>query len=160
MVRFLAGAAACFLLLTGAFLLWQSRAEQRPALPAAPPARSFEASFAAGQRALEAPEASPKSREQKRFSRADKNKDGRIQSEELLAARRKAFAKLDANGNGALSFDEWAVKTITKFNGADRDRSGWLTPAEYATTAPPPPKRRSCSCGSTFAAREDGNSGD
>ena len=52
----------------------------------------------------------------------------------------------DRNGNGALSFDEWAVKSIEKFQGADRDRSGWLTPAEYATTAPPPPKRKRCSC--------------
>jgi len=86
---------------------------------------------------LEAPEASPKSREEKRFNRADKNKNGRIESEEVLAPRRKAFAKLDKNGNGALSFDEWAVKSIDKFKGADSDRSGWLTPAEYATTAPP-----------------------
>ena len=30
MARFLAGAAACFLFLTGAFLLWQSRAQQGP----------------------------------------------------------------------------------------------------------------------------------
>jgi Ca2+-binding EF-hand superfamily protein len=82
------------------------------------------------------PEATPKSREEKRFSRADKDKNGRIEREELLASRRKAFAKLDKNGNGALSFDEWAVKTIDKFAGADKDRSAWLDPAEYATTAP------------------------
>ena len=94
----------------------------------------------------------PRSRAQ--VSRADKNKNGRIEPEELLAARRKAFAKLDANGNGTLSFDEWAVKTIGKFRGADRDRSGWLTPAEYSTTAPPPPKRKSCSCARSFAARD------
>jgi len=51
-----------------------------------------------------------------------------------------------ANSNGALSFDEWAAKTIGKFQGADKDRSGWLTPAEYALTAPPPPKHPTCSC--------------
>jgi hypothetical protein len=95
---------------------------------------------------LRAPEATPKTREEKRFSRADKNKDGRIESEEILGARRKAFAKLDANGNGALSFEEWATKTIGKFQGADKDRSRWLTPAEYATTAPPPPKKQRCGC--------------
>jgi hypothetical protein len=95
---------------------------------------------------LEAPEASPRNREEKRFSRADRDKDGRIESEEVLGPRRKAFAKLDANGNGALSFEEWAVKSIDKFKGADRDRSGWLTPAEYATTAPPPPKPKKCAC--------------
>lgn len=145
MARFLAGAAACFLLLTGAFLIWQSRA-QGPALPAAPPPRSVSPSMATSQPQLEAPEASPKSREEKRFSRADKNKDGRIQAEEMLGPRRKAFAKLDGNGNGTLSFEEWAVKSIDKFRGADRDRSGWLTRAEYATTAAPPPKKKRCAC--------------
>jgi hypothetical protein len=95
---------------------------------------------------LQAPEASPKSREERRFSRADRDKNGRIETEELLGPRRKAFAKLDGNGNGTLSFEEWAVKSIDKFKGADRDRSGWLTPAEYATTAPPPPKKKRCAC--------------
>jgi Ca2+-binding EF-hand superfamily protein len=92
------------------------------------------------------PEASAKSRDEKRFSRADKDKKGRIEREELLASRRKAFAKLDKNGNGALSFDEWVAKTIDKFAGADKDRSGWLDSVEYATTAPPPPKKKRCSC--------------
>jgi hypothetical protein len=41
-------------------------------------------------------------------------------------------------------FEEWAAKTIDKYHGADRDRTGWLTPAEYATTAPPPPKKPKC----------------
>jgi hypothetical protein len=146
MVRFLAGAAAAFLLLTGAFFLWQSHAEQGPPLPAAPKARPASALLTpAGP--LRAPEATPASREEKRFSRADKNKDGRIESEEVLGARRKAFAKLDLNGNGSLSFEEWAAKTIDKFQGADKDRSGWLTPAEYALTAPPPPKHPArCGC--------------
>jgi len=147
MLRFFAGAASAFLLLTGAFLIWQSRAERGPTLPDAPPARTASASLFAASAKLEAPEASPKSREEKRFGRADKNKDGKIESEEVLGARRKAFAKLDANGNGALSFEEWAAKTIEKFHGADQDHSGWLTPAEYATTAPPPPKHKArCSC--------------
>ena len=145
MARFLAGAAACFLLLTGAFLFWQSRAQEAPLLPAAPPARA--ASSGVLPPNLPAPpEASAKSREEKRFSRADKDKNGRIEREELLAPRRKAFAKLDTNGNGSLSFEEWADKSIDKFNGADKDRSGWLTAAEYATTAPPPPKKKRCSC--------------
>lgn len=146
MARFFAGAAACFLLLTGAFLFWQSRAADTPLLPKAPPARMASSSLIAPSNVLQAPEATPKSREQKRFSRADKDKNGKIEREELLASRRKAFAKLDANGNGALSFEEWAAKTIDKFSGADKDRSGWLDAAEYATTAPPPPKKKRCSC--------------
>ena len=96
---------------------------------------------------LKAPEATPQSREARRFSRADKDKNGRVEREELLGPRRKAFAKLDTNGTGSLSFEEWAIKSIDKFQGADRDRSGWLTPAEYATTAPPPPKKKpTCAC--------------
>jgi hypothetical protein len=155
MLRFFAGAASAFLLLTGAFLIWQSRAENSPTLPTAPPARSGGASLFAASAKLEAPEASPKSREEKRFSRADKNKDGRIEANELLDPRRKAFAKLDANGNGTLSFEEWAVKTIGKFKGADRDRNGILTTAEYATTAPPPPKHPACSCRQSYVAADD-----
>ena len=146
MARFLAGAAACFLLLTGAFLFWQSRAAETPLLPDAPPARMATPALLAQKGIPQAPEASPKSREEKRFSRADKDDNGRIEREELLLSRRKAFAKLDKNGNGALSFEEWAVRTIDKFEGADKDRSGWLTAAEYATTAPPPPKKKRCSC--------------
>lgn len=146
MARFLAGVAACFLFLTGAFLLWQSHAQQSPSLPSAPPARTAGPSMVTSQARLQAPEASPKSREEKRFSRADRDKDGRVEADEVLGPRRKAFAKLDANGSGTLSFEEWAVKSIDKFRGADRDRTGWLTPAEYATTAPPPPKAKKCSC--------------
>ena len=146
MLRFFAGAAAFLLLVTGAFLIWQSRAEPGPGLPAAPKARSYNASMLGSGSPLRAPEASPKNREERRFSRADRNKDGKIDAEELLGARRKAFAKLDANGNGALSFDEWAAKTIGKFQGVDGNHDGMLTAAEYATTAPPPPKRKMCSC--------------
>ena len=152
MLRFLAGAAASFLLLTGAFFLWQSRAEERPGLPAAPSPRAFAASLFTGQQALEAPEASPKSREQRRFSRADKNKDGKIESDEYFAARRRFFDKLDVDHNGSLTFQEYASKAIDKFNGADHGRKGFLTEAEFATTAPPPPKRKTCSCGAPAPA--------
>src|SRR3954468_9407458 len=152
MWRFLAGAAACFLLMTGAFLLWQGHAQRAPSLPA-PPARL--APLTGQPVPLQVPEASPKSREEKRFSRADKNKDGRIEANELLDPRRKAFAKLDANANGTLSFEEWAAKTIGKFKGADRDGNGILTAAEYSTTAPPPPKHPSCSCRATDIASND-----
>lgn len=145
MLRFFAGVAATFLLLTGAFLIWQSRAEHASVLPGAPPPRIAGEPLLASQ-PLEAPEASAKSREEKRFSRADKDKNGKIEAAELLEPRRKAFAKLDTNGNGNLSFEEWAVTTIGKFTGADKDKSGWLTPMEYATTAPPPPKKKRCSC--------------
>jgi hypothetical protein len=159
MLRFFAGAAACFLLMTGAFLIWQSRAAEPSRFPAAPEPRAYDASMLSAKQPLQAPEASPKSREERRFSRADKDKDGKIEPEELLSPRRKAFAKLDKNGNGSLSFEEWAHTTIEKFAGADKDRNRFLTPAEYATTAPPPPKHKTCSCGRSYAAR-DGDDGE
>ena len=156
MLRFLAGAAACFLLMTGAFLLWQSRAAERPGLPAAPPARAASGFSFGGNGVLQAPEASPKSREEKRFSRYDKNKDGKVQAEEYLAARQRNFAKLDADHNGALSFAEYAVKGIEKFNAAG-GKKGWLSPAEFVATAPPPPKHKTCSCNSPAAQVAENN---
>ena len=48
-----------------------------------------------------------------------RTRTARSRPRNLLAARRKAFAKLDTNGNGTLSFEEWAAKTIDKFKGAD-----------------------------------------
>jgi hypothetical protein len=145
MVRYFAWATAAFLMLTGVFLLWQGSAENASALPAAPKPRAA-TPFNVVPPTLEAPASTPKTREQKRFGRADKDDDGRITQAELFDPRRKAFAKLDLNGNGALSFEEWAEKTLTKFASADKDRSGWLSPTEYATTAPPPPKAPKCGC--------------
>ena len=140
MARILAGAAAFILLVTGTVLFWRGSPGES-ALPPAPTASNARPSMLAAP-----PEASPKSREEKRFARADKDKNGRIEREELLGPRRKAFAKLDKDGNGTLAFEEWAVRTVDKFGEADKDRTGWLTPAEYAITAPPPPKKKSCAC--------------
>ena len=153
MLRFLAGAAACFLLLTGAFLIWQSRAEHASGLPGAPPARA--ATLFGTTEPLQAPEASAKTREEKRFARYDKDKDGKVETMEYLAARRRNFDKLDVDHNGALSFAEYAVKGIEKFNAAG-GRKGFLTPAEFVATAPPPPKHKlGCSCSRTPQVAEN-----
>lgn len=145
MVRFLAGAAACLLMMTAAFLIWQGRAETRSDLPPAP--RMAINQGAAMAAIPEAPEADAKSKEEKRFNRADKNEDGKIVLAELVEPRRKPFAKLDVNNDGQLSFEEWAVKTIDKFKDADADKSAALTRAEYATTAPKPKaKKPACDC--------------
>ena len=146
MARWLAGIAAILLFITGTVLALQGRAEE-PAFPPAPPPR--QAAVMPGQLAPipAAPEADPKSKEQKRFDRTDKNEDGRIALAELVEPRRKAFVKLDVNSDGRLSFEEWAVKTIDKFHGADADRNNLLSRAEYATTAPKPrPKKAACGC--------------
>lgn len=153
MLRFLAGAAASFLLLTGAFLIWQSRAEHVSGLPGAPPARA--ATLFGTTEPLQAPEASAKTREEKRFARYDKDKDGKVETMEYLAARRRNFDKLDVDHNGALSFAEYAVKGIEKFNAAG-GRKGFLTPAEFVATAPPPPKHKlGCSCSRTPQVAEN-----
>jgi EF hand len=151
MLRFLAGAAACFLLMTGAFLIWQSRAAEGPSLPNAPSPRAFSASMVSDG-SLQAPEASAKSREEKRFSRYDHNKDGKVEADEYLAARHRNFDKLDSDHNGALSFQEYAVKGIEKFNAAG-GKKGWLSATEFVATAPPAPKHKTCSCGATYASR-------
>lgn len=147
MARFLAGVASCLLLVTGAFLLWQGRA-QSPGIPPAPNPRMAAAPAPMTLSAIPAaPVADAKSKEEKRFARADKNEDGRITLAELVDPRRKAYAKLDLNQDGKLSFEEWAVKTIDKFADADADKSKWLTPAEYAATAPKRKAKPACACG-------------
>jgi hypothetical protein len=91
---------------SGAFLIRQSRAERRQGLPAAPAPRA--SSLFGGDEALQAPEASAKPREEKRFSRYGKNKEGKIEAEQYFAARRKNFDKLDIDHSGTLNFQEYA----------------------------------------------------
>ena len=109
MLRFLAGNAACFL----------PHDRRLPDLAVACRARGPQLAWrAAGARcalfgdseALQAPEASAKTREEKRFARYDKDKDGKVEAMEYLAARQRNFAKLDLDHNGAPSFQEYAVK--------------------------------------------------
>lgn len=144
MARWLAGIAAILLIISGAVLALRGGAEES-SLPPAPQPRL--AAAVPLSPIPNAPEADPKSKEEKRFARADKNEDGRVTLAELVEPRRKAFAKLDVNSDGNLSFEEWAVRTIDKFEGADADRSKALSPAEYATTAPKPRlKKPACAC--------------
>ena len=146
MARFCAGGVSCVLRVTGAVLLWEGRA-QEPVSPEAPPPRLAAAAPMSLSPIPNAPSADPKSKEEKRFARADKDENGRITLAELVEPRRKAYAKLDVNQDGKLSFEEWAVRTIDKFEDADADKSKWLTPAEYATTAPKRKPKPACSCG-------------
>jgi hypothetical protein len=143
LARWLAGIAAFLLFVTGSVLAFQG-SEPESSLPTAERPRY---SSKALSPLPDAPEADPKSKEERRFGRADKNEDGRITMAEMVEPRRKAFAKIDVNSDGRLSFEEWSVKTITKFKTADADGDTSLSPAEYATTAPKPKKRKpACSC--------------
>ncbi len=146
MGRILAGIASFLLLITGGVLLWRGSA-QEPSLPAAPEPRFAAAATPARLQPIgQAPSADPQSKEEKRFARVDKDDDGRITLAELVEPRRKAFARLDVDGDGKLAFEEWAVKTIDKYDGANDDDNGWLTPAEYASTAPKRKPKPTCSC--------------
>lgn len=130
--------------MVGAFLLWQGRAAA-PELPPAPEARAVPPPT---QPLIpNAPSADARSKEEKRFARVDKNDDGRIRLAEIIEPRRKPFAKLDLDRDGKLLFEEWAMKTIDKFEGADSDQNKALTPAEFATTAPKRKSKPACSCG-------------
>jgi hypothetical protein len=142
-LRFIAGALCSLLLVAGAFLIWQSHAARSSAAQSTAAPASTDSSWFG--RALKAPEASEKSKEEKRFSRYDKNKDGKIQTDEYLAARHKNFDKLDLNHDGKLAFEEYASKAIEKFDGAG-GRKGWLTEAEFATTAPVRKPHKTCAC--------------
>lgn len=144
MLRYVAGALMAILLGTGGFLIFQSQAESPRAdiaeVPAATETAMVDEDDNPAGPALpsigRAPDADPKSKEEKRFGRVDKNDDGRITLAEMVEPRRKAYAKLDRNGDGKLSFEEWSVKTIEKFQKANANGDDALNPAEFATTAP------------------------
>lgn len=148
MWRFAAGVCAALLLMTAGAVLWQSLAQSDAALAPPPPSTIPGLSAVDVAAPLEATE---KSREERRFGRYDRDRNGAVSRDEYLLSRRKNYAKLDANGDGVLSFEEYATKTAVKFAAADRDKTGTLTPHEFLATrvvrkAPlrdtcPPPRR-------------------
>lgn len=152
MFRIACGAGAALLLVLAGFFFLKSRAAAEDPVPVAPRPQLAASAYGQSGGALGAtsafrpPEASERSKAERRFARADRNKDGRIVLAELLEPRRKAFAKLDSDGNGQLSFEEWTGRTGEKFAEADSDRSGWLNAVEYAATAPKPKPRPKCGC--------------
>ena len=157
MWRYFAGGVAALLLAGAGVLLFSGHAGREAPLALANPPAGAAQTAAASAPAKGVPEASPRTREEKRFDRYDKDRDGSVTREEYLASRRKAFAKLDTNHDGTLSFDEWALKTETKFATADKDKSGALTPAEFATTAvkrKTRPLQRNCPPSGTAAPAE------
>ena len=150
MGRFLAGVASALLLVTAGFFIWQAQAERSVTVPA--PAATGEAAPMGLADLAGPPAATERTREAKRFSRYDKDKDGAVAREEYLVARRKGFAKLDINGDGKLGFEEYAVKTTTKFAAADKDRNGALGPAEFALTRVVRKSAPKCACRPTMRA--------
>lgn len=132
MWRFLAGVGSAVLLMLAGLLVWQAQANKPSPIPPAPTAAA-DAPLSMVDLAPP-PEASERTREEKRFARYDKDKNGAVARAEYLLSRQKGFAKLDANGDGRISFEEYAVKTVTKFAAADKDRNNALNATEFATT--------------------------
>lgn len=132
MWRYLIRAVAALMLAGAGMLIFGARASTEAVLPALPaePAAQDDAALPAAM-----PEASPRTREEKRFGRYDKDRDGKVTREEYVASRRKAYARLDTDRDGKLSFEEWSGKTLAKFVTADRDKSGAMSATEFATTA-------------------------
>ena len=155
MKAFITGSLAT-LLMTGVGLFWwQGRAEVEEAAP--PPDHSALANIAPDPDILPItdpgemqgpapPEASELTKEQRRFFRYDRNRDWRITHSEMLSSRSDGFRKLDKDGNNLLTFEEWAVTTVEKFEGADADGDRELSPGEFLTTKPKPSKPRRCAC--------------
>jgi hypothetical protein len=154
MWRYLVGGVAALLMVAAGWLIFNGEARPDAVLPAAPRQGAM-ASAPASTDGTPLPEAPARDREQKRFDRYDKDRDGRVTRDEYLVPRRKAFAKLDTNGDGRLGFDEWAVRTTARFAEADRDRSAALDAAEFATTAPKrKAKAPACRCPAGSAPEE------
>jgi len=139
------------LLLAGVGMFWlQGRAavERGAPPPEAPRAAptGLPSADTAGLRGPAPPEATALSREQQRFFRYDRDRDGKITREEMLSTRTAAFRKLDKDGNNLLTFEEWAVATADRFDNADTNGDRELTPAEFAKTAPRPTPTPACKC--------------
>jgi EF hand len=145
MWRYLVGGVAALLLVAAAWTFMGGRARTQPVLPAVPEGVATGGAQDDGLPAM-VPEATAKTREQKRFDRYDKDRDGKVTRDEYLVSRRKAYAKLDTNGDGRLTFDEWALKTTTKFAAADKDKSGEMSASEFATTAVKRSAKPRCAC--------------
>lgn len=151
MGRFIAGIVSAMSLMGAGIFVWQGFASEElppPPMPDPPeqladPADAVEPPGTGP----EPPEATELTREQRRFFRYDRDRDNLITRTEMMSSRTSAFRNLDTNGDNYLTFEEWAVRTSERFAGADADRSGDLTPAEFATTRQRrSPRRSNCNC--------------
>lgn len=155
MNRIVLGALAALVLVGIGLFWWQGQARieaQAPPSPKqlakAPRSTDLPKADVAGLTGPAPPEAYELTREQRRFSRYDLNRDGKITRIEMLSTRTDDFKKLDTDHNNLLTFDEWAVSTANRFDQADANHDGSLTPQEFATTKPKPGKTPArCDCG-------------
>lgn len=143
------------LALTGVGLFWwQGRAEVESGAPPPIPAdvidpeieQTLPLADVGDLTGPEPPQATELTREERRFFRYDRNRDLKIGRNEMLSSRTEAFRKLDIDGNNLLTFEEWAVATVDRFEGADADGDNWLSPSEFVTTRPKARQTSACRC--------------
>lgn len=152
MNRIILGALLALALVGVGLFWWQGRAEVEQGAPPPTPATVAPADTdiptadVAGLRGPPPPEATELTREQQRFGRYDRDRDGRITRNEMLSTRTEAFRKLDKDRNNLLSFEEWAVATVNRFEGADGDGDAELNAQEFAATKPKRSARPACRC--------------
>jgi hypothetical protein len=135
MLRFLTGAGAATLLLLAGFFIWKGVAQRGEAVvPNAPvqTASAVDVPEIPGQ----PPAADARTREQRRFDRADRDNNGSVTLEEMTFQRRRNYQRLDTNHDNQLSFEEWAASTLRKFAEADANHDRALNRGEFAATAP------------------------
>ena len=135
MLRFLTGAGSATLLLLAGFFIWKgvaSRAENP--VPNAPVETASAADIpeVPGQ----PPSADARTREQRRFDRADRDNNGNVTLEEMTYQRRRNYQRLDANHDGVIDETEIAnasaaLKTL------DKNGDGKLTMDELMGPRPP-----------------------
>jgi len=156
MWRYWVGALAALVLVVGGVSYWRSTAAAKHGLPSAPQAKADKSGDGENiDTPPQPPAADDKTREEKRFSRADHDKNGIVSRDEFLAARHRNFAKLDVNNDGVLSFDEYAAKAEDKFAKADTDHSGGLNPKEFAATKIERKSKPGCSCDTRDSRKGD-----
>ena len=136
MNRLILGALGAMVFL-GIGLFWlQGRAEIEQAAPppeipgesgsATPDPEALPSADVSGLSGPAPPEASELNKDQQRFFRYDRNRDGKISRNEMLSTRTSAFRKLDTDGNNLLTFEEWAATTVTRFEEMDENGDGMI----------------------------------
>ena len=153
MNRLVLGGVLALVLVGIGLFWWQGRAEIEqgappPMMQPETPAPEVLPSADPGDlRGPAPPQATELTREEQRFFRYDRNRDRRITRNEMLSTRSDGFRKLDKDGNNLLDFEEWAVATAQRFDGADANRDRELDLAEFVKTAPKPARRKpACRC--------------
>ena len=147
MLRFFAGVGSALLLVTAGFFIWTGVAQDEDDPIPQAPARGT-APLVSG-RPARPPSADERTKEQRRFDRADRDNDGRVTLAELTYGRRRNYDRLDTDHDGRLSFEEWAARTLRTFGEADANHDRALTRPEFAATAPrrrTPARAPNCSC--------------